>query len=78
MDLGETVASWKRYTAAQINRRGHGSGQVWQKDYFDRLIRDWNHFVNVARYIRSNPAKANLANGAVRLYEAPWVRCLLE
>ncbi len=78
IDLGETVASWKRFTATKINRVDHGSGPVWQKDYFDRLIRDWNHFMNVARYIRRNPIKAKLPVGSFVVYEAPWVERLLS
>jgi REP element-mobilizing transposase RayT len=78
IDLGETVASWKRFTAKKINRQRDGSGPVWQKDYFDRLIRDWDHFLNVARYIRRNPVKARLPVGAFVVYEAPWVARLLS
>jgi REP element-mobilizing transposase RayT len=78
IDLGETVASWKRFTATKINRLDHGSGPIWQKDYFDRLIRDWDHFMNVARYIRRNPIKAKLPIGSFVVYEAPWVVRLLS
>jgi REP element-mobilizing transposase RayT len=78
VDLGETVASWKRFTANKINRQAHASGTIWQQDYFDRLIRDWDHFINVARYIRRNPVKAKLPVGAFAVYEAPWVVRLLS
>ena len=78
IDLGETVASWKRFTATKINRLDFSLGPVWQKDYFDRLIRDWDHFMNVARYIRRNPIKAKLPAGTFVIYEAPWVERLLS
>jgi len=74
--LGATVSTWKRYTATRINQREADNGAFWQKDYFDRLIRDWNHFRNVARYIRNNPIKANLPTGTYLLYEAPWIQYL--
>ncbi len=77
IDLGETVASWKRFTATKINRRDYCSGPFWQKDYFDRMIRDWKHFVNVARYIRRNPIKAKLPFNSFSMYEAPWIQQLL-
>ncbi|MGD7652859.1 MAG: transposase [Verrucomicrobiales bacterium] len=77
-DLGKTVASWKRFTATKINRKDNRSGPVWQKDYFDRLIRNWEHFINVARYIRRNPVKAKQRHGSFTLYEAPWVKRLLS
>ena len=77
-DLGETVASWKRFTATRINRSQGKSGAVWQADYFDRIIRDWDHFMNAARYIRRNPVKAKIPPGQSRLHEAEWVKRLLS
>jgi REP element-mobilizing transposase RayT len=76
--LESIVASWKRFTAIQIHARNHTSGTLWQKDYFDRMIRDWEHFMHVARYIRRNPNKAGLAPGSVSLHLAPWVEQLLS
>ena len=78
MDLGEIVASWKRFTAMQINRASGGHGPVWQRDYFDRMIRDWDHFMNVARYLRRNRVMAQLRAGSYVSYEAPWVERLLS
>ena len=39
-----------------------GQGRLWQPDYFDRLIRDQEHFEKVAKYITWNPVKAGLCN----------------
>ncbi|RYD31982.1 MAG: hypothetical protein EOP87_13680 [Verrucomicrobiaceae bacterium] len=78
LDLGETVASWKRFTATRINRNEGKSGPVWQQDYFDRIVRDWDHFMNIARYIRRNPAKARITQGEFVVYEAEWVGRLLS
>jgi len=58
--LAGIVASWKRFSAGKIPQQMRNHGTLWQKDYFDRIIRDWDHFVNVARYIRRNPTKAKL------------------
>jgi len=71
------VATWKRFTARVINSRRGKSGTLWQEDYFDRMIRDWDHFMNVARYIRRNPVKAGLGPGRYLLQTAPWVERLL-
>ena len=73
--LSRIVASWKRFTALNIRHRN--PGPLWQKDYFDRIIRDWDHFVNVARYIRRNPFMARLQRGEFLLEEAPWMKRLL-
>jgi REP element-mobilizing transposase RayT len=63
--LHRLVQSWKSFTAHQL-----GAPRVWQRDYFDRLIRDTDHFVNVRHYIRNNPVKAGLAEGSYLLHEA--------
>jgi REP element-mobilizing transposase RayT len=76
--LSRIVAGWKRFTGTRINARTGACGAFWQKDYFDRLIRDWDHFMNVARYIRRNPTKAKLPVGSFLIYEAPWVVRLLS
>ena len=76
--LNRIVAGWKRFTGTRINARTGASGAFWQKDYFDRLIRDWDHFMNVARYIRRNPVNAKLPVGSFVAYEAPWVERVLS
>ncbi len=76
--LSGLVAGWKRFSATRIHKASGAAGSLWQKDYFDRLIRDWDHFMNVARYIRRNPIKAKLAEGNFLLHEATWVKRLLS
>jgi len=34
--------------------------RIWQREYFDRYIRDELHFANVVNYIHDNPVKAGL------------------
>jgi putative transposase len=58
--LSEVLKSWKSYTATEINGQLGRTGPLWQKGYHDRLIRNWEHFGNVVRYIRRNPSKAQL------------------
>jgi REP element-mobilizing transposase RayT len=73
-----TVRDWKSYTARLINREtGKEGGTLWQKDYFDRMIRDWEHFFRVAKYIRLNPVKAELPAEAFALYESGFVKRML-
>ena len=62
--LGEAVASWKRFTAARINRLLGQRGALWQADYWDRYIRDENHYASAVRYIHENPVKAGLVRKA--------------
>ena len=56
--LDKILSSWKGFSARSINRRLGRSGPLWQRDYFDRLVRDQQHLANCVRYIRRNPVKA--------------------
>jgi REP element-mobilizing transposase RayT len=60
-DLDDVLHSWKSYTAHRI-----GQGMIWQKEYFDRVIRSPQHFNDTRAYIHANPGKAGLWNW-------PWV-----
>lgn len=67
--LAVVVKDWKSYTAHQINRRLGKSGTVWQREYFDRYIRDQEHFNKAVHYIEWNPVKAGLVREP---QEWPW------
>ena len=75
--LDGVVGGWKTFTARDINALLGQSGALWQKSYFDRMIRDWDHMIRVARYIRRNPVKAKLREDEFTLYEADWVKKML-
>ena len=61
--IADIVKSWKGFTAREINKKTGSTGSLWQKDYFDRLIRNEKHYYRVIRYIEQNPKKANLREG---------------
>ena len=58
--LEDIIHSIKSYSALKANRFLKRSGQFWQEEYFDRYIRDFNHFEKTVRYIELNPVKARL------------------
>jgi REP element-mobilizing transposase RayT len=58
--LSHIVKSWKTFTARQINLANQSTGSVWEREYHDRYIRDFEHYDNAVAYIRSNPVKAKL------------------
>ena len=76
--LGRVIGAWKRFSATSIHNSTGRSGSLWQRDYFDRIIRDWDHFSNVAHYIRNNPMKAQLADHRYRVWESTWIKRLLS
>ena len=68
--LEDLLHSWKTFSSRTINRLLGRSGILWQRSYFDRLVRDEKHFRNCVRYIRRNPEKAHLKPGEYILYES--------
>jgi len=72
--LEKLIRSWKGFTARQINKLAARSGSLWQRDYFDRLVRDEKHFANCVRYIRRNPEKARLSKDEFILWESDPAR----
>ena len=56
--LSEIVHSWKSFTAKKI--KTDEVDKVWFREYFDRYIRDEDHFNRVIDYIKQNPVKAGL------------------
>jgi len=63
--------SWKRYTAVRINQALKISGEFWQSDGFDHLVRSEEQFVHYRRYITDNPRRAGLRDGEYRHYSKP-------
>jgi REP element-mobilizing transposase RayT len=68
--LEDLLHSWKSFSSRNINQLLRRSGTLWQRSYFDRLVRDEKHFRNCVRYIRRNPTKAHLKPGEYILYES--------
>jgi REP element-mobilizing transposase RayT len=62
--LSKIVQSWKSFTAQQANRLLDQQGRFWQRDYFDRYVRDAEHYERLISYIENNPVKANLVERA--------------
>jgi REP element-mobilizing transposase RayT len=58
--LSSIMHSIKSYSANEANKMLSRTGKFWQKEYFDRYIRDENHFANIVSCIAMNPVKARL------------------
>jgi REP element-mobilizing transposase RayT len=59
--LSSIINSWKSFTAVHINRLMGRTGSLWMEDYWDRYIRDADHYERVIAYVLDNPVKAGLA-----------------
>jgi REP element-mobilizing transposase RayT len=58
--LDSILHSWKSYTAKKINKALGQSGHVWQREYYDHLIRDEAELSATLQYVLNNPKKAGL------------------
>ncbi|HEV3114483.1 MAG TPA: transposase [Candidatus Binataceae bacterium] len=56
-DLTTIVQSWKSYTANRMRRIYGRTGRFWQREYFDRVIRDDEELHDRLAYILGNPGK---------------------
>jgi REP element-mobilizing transposase RayT len=58
--LSAIVHAIKSYTASEVNKLLGRRGAFWMEDYFDRYIRDADHYGKTVAYIEHNPVKARL------------------
>jgi len=65
--LQDLIGSWKSYTANRMQRKHGRNGKIWQEEYFDRIVRDENEFLEKAQYILNNPLKIS-----PEIEEYPW------
>jgi REP element-mobilizing transposase RayT len=61
-DLADILHSWKSFTAKECNKVLGRSGEFWQREYFDRIIRDRSDFERRLQYTLANPVTAGLVN----------------
>jgi len=76
--LGSLVAGFKTATTKRINiLRGTLSAQVWQRNFYDRIIREDAELERIRRYIFENPMRWQFdqENPAVleRAIDDPWL-----
>ena len=70
-DLEDVIGSWKSFTARQINAALSQSGDLWQEECYDRIIRNEEHLWNSIQYIGRNPEKAGQPRDACQLWINP-------
>jgi REP element-mobilizing transposase RayT len=59
-ELASILHSWKSYSAQIANQALGRKGSFWQREYYDRLIRDGNELGRAISYTAANPLKAGL------------------
>lgn len=74
-ELEDILRLWKGRSARTINKHLGISGPLWQRESYDRIIRDEEHLWRILQYIGRNPAKANLPTDHFDLWINPeWAK----
>jgi leucyl-tRNA synthetase/REP element-mobilizing transposase RayT len=68
LKLEDVIQSWKSFSAKKINEMLGREGVVWQREYWDRIVRDGEHRANLRNYIARNPGRAKLRDASYVLY----------
>lgn len=69
-DPATILQTIKAHTAREINRHQNTRGQqVWQRDFYNRIVRDVKEFEQRWNYILDNPIRAGLSDSS---YNYPW------
>jgi putative transposase len=55
--LQKIIHSWKSFTANRLQRDFGRAGAIWQKEYFDRIVRDEAELMQKIEYVVGNPAR---------------------
>jgi len=58
--LSEIIRQFKTFSARRINKQRATPGiSVWQRNYYEHIIRHQNAYENITNYIETNPARWN-------------------
>ena len=58
--LSDILHSWKSYSAHEINKLLGRTGQLWQRESYDHIVRNERALFKIAEYIDRNPEKAGI------------------
>jgi REP element-mobilizing transposase RayT len=58
--LSKILQGIKGFSAREINKHRRAKGAVWQDESYDRIVRDYEEFLEKWHYLRSNPVKSEL------------------
>lgn len=55
---------WKEWTSKRIKREVGIVGNVWQREFFDHVIRNETSYAQKREYVFNNPVRAGLVKKA--------------
>lgn len=73
--LSTVMHSLKSFTANEINKALGRRGQVWERGYYEKGLRDEKALLKTARYCLENPVREGLVDDFRRY---PYWHCIYE
>ncbi|MFP4204377.1 MAG: transposase [Opitutales bacterium] len=64
--LVDILHSWKSFTANAINKRMGRTGQLWQHESYDHIVRNESAMNAIRSYIRENPKVAGASSSRIQ------------
>lgn len=64
-DLALAIGKWKEWTAKRMSRSGWAVAPVWQREFFDHLLRSADSKDQKWSYVVENPVRAGLVRDSV-------------
>jgi len=71
-NISRFMASFKKHTARCINEHLGRKGAVWRKEFYDHMMRSYEHLDELVRYIHDNPVRRGLAASADEWAFSSW------
>ncbi len=78
VELPELMRSWRSFTAREANKLLNRSGDFWQPEYYDHLIRDGDDLTHAVEYAWDNPDQAGWPDWQWRFRDESRVAALLN
>ncbi len=72
-NLEDILQSIKRYSATQAAKAGWHRGTMWQKESYDRIVRNSRELSAYRSYIERNPERAGLPCDRFSRHRAEWL-----
>jgi REP element-mobilizing transposase RayT len=67
--LSDFIGAWKQWTSKRVMTKLQRDGSLWQREFFDHLIRSNESYDQKWQYVVENPIRAGLATKAS---DWPW------
>ena len=75
--LGRFIGAFKTVSTKRLNEiRGRGDRPLWQRNYYEHIVRNENELNKIREYITTNPQRraSDRENPAAETYlEDPWL-----